>query len=277
MRRLAALESGDPRFAALAMQSFRLPDGVLLRYLDLPGYGVPLVVVHGLGCASSCDYPVVARDPALASRRVVLIDLPGYGFSDKPEASRYGVTAHAQAVVGLVRHLGSAVVDLFGHSMGGAVAIEAAVALGGGVRRLVLSEPNLDVGGGTFSRVIAAMAEDDYARHGHAADVRGALETDPAWAASLAVASPRAVHRDAVSLVVGSQPSWRTQLLGLQVPRVMIFGEHSLPDPDHEGLPAQGVGVDVVASAGHSMAVENPSGLARAIARALDVGAKITP
>ena len=251
------------------MQTLRLPDGIHLRYHDLPGTGVPLVFVHGLGCASSCDYPAVARSAALAGRRVVLLDLPGYGFSDKPVSFGYGIAAHAAAVGALVRHLGVDVVDLFGHSMGGAVAIATAAAPDTCVRRLVLSEPNLDAGGGVFSRAIAAVPEADYVGHGHAADIRAAAADSPAWSASLAVAAPWAVHRDAVSLVAGSTPSWRELLLGLALPRTVIFGSLSLPDDDHASLPAQGVRVDVVPDAGHSMAVENPDGLAQAIARAL--------
>ena len=251
------------------MQTLPLPDGIHLRYHDLPGTGVPLVFVHGLGCASSCDYPAVARSAALAGRRAVLLDLPGYGFSDKPASSGYGIAAHAAAVGALARHLGGEAIDLFGHSMGGAVAIVAAAAPGARVRRLVLSEPNLDVGGGVFSRVIASVSEAEYVARGHAADVLAAATDDPAWSGSLAVAAPWAVHRDAVSLVVGSAPSWRAQLLGLAMPRTLIFGSRSLPDDDHATLPSQGVRVDVVPEAGHSMAVENPAGLAQAIARAL--------
>lgn len=35
-----------------------------IRIHDLPGGGVLLVFVHGLGCASSCDYPRIVHDPA---------------------------------------------------------------------------------------------------------------------------------------------------------------------------------------------------------------------
>ncbi len=58
------------------------------------------------------------------------------------------------------------------------------------------------------------------------------------------------------------------QLLSLDVPRTVLFGALSLPDKDAESPPAGGVGVAVVPDAGHSMAWENPSGLARAIADA---------
>lgn len=251
------------------MRILRLPGDVLVRYHDLAGVGAPLVFVHGLGCASSCDYPAVARSAALAGRRIVLLDLPGYGFSDKPSSHGYGIDAHAAVVQALVRDLGVEAIDLFGHSMGGAVAITAAAAPHARVRRLVLSEPNLDVGGGVFSRAMAAQSEADYVRRGHAADVRAALSESPAWAGSAAVAAPWALHRDAVALVEGGRPSWRELLLGLAMPRTVIFGARSLPDPDHECLPALGVRVDVVADAGHSMAVENAEGLAQAIARAL--------
>ena len=51
------------------MRVLPLPHGVgRLRFHDLPGEAPPLLFVHGLGCASSCDYPRVAADPALAAR-----------------------------------------------------------------------------------------------------------------------------------------------------------------------------------------------------------------
>ena len=30
-----------------------------LRYQDLPGNGLPIIFIHGLGCASSYEYPRV--------------------------------------------------------------------------------------------------------------------------------------------------------------------------------------------------------------------------
>ncbi|HEY5336061.1 MAG TPA: alpha/beta fold hydrolase, partial [Mycobacteriales bacterium] len=43
----------------------------------------PLLVIHGFP-TSSLDYAGVA-DALAARRRVVLLDLPGYGFSGKPD------------------------------------------------------------------------------------------------------------------------------------------------------------------------------------------------
>ncbi len=46
-----------------------------------------------------------------------------------------------------------------------------------------------------------------------------------------------------------------------------INGEKSLPDDDYAGLTANGIHVETVPGAGHSMSVENPEGLAWAIER----------
>jgi pimeloyl-ACP methyl ester carboxylesterase len=86
---------------------------------------------------------------------------------------------------------------------------------------------------------------------------------------TLLVSSPLAVHRGATSLVRGGSPSWRAQLDALAMPRTVIFGARSLPDPDTERLPMTGIAVRIVADAGHSMMWENPSGFAEAIRAAL--------
>lgn len=241
----------------------------VVRVHDLPGDGLPLVFLHGLGCASSCDYPTVVRDPALSCRRAILIDLLGSGFSDRPWDFDYSIPAHAHVVVAVLEALALPRLDLFGHSMGGAVAIEAATLLSTRVDHLILSEPNLDAGGGEFSRAMAAQPEADYVAHGHAEAIRDATDTgNPIWAGSMAITAPFAAHRSAVSLVRGGSPSWREQLSLHSAHRTVLFGADSLPDPDFESLPDQGISVARVPNAGHSMAWENPSGLAQAIAKA---------
>lgn len=253
------------------MQCFKLaqPDA-MLRYHDIPGHGAPLIMLHGLGCASSFDYPRLLAEPALAGRRALLVDLPGFGFSDKPADFSYDTHTQAQALCEWITRLGLAGFDLFGHSMGGSVAIELATLLPERVRRLVVAEPNLDSGGRSFSRALAAWDERDYVELGHADIIAACRGDNPAWAGSMAVASPLAAHRAATELVKGRPVSWRHQLLALPMPRCAIFGERSLPDPDTEWLPQRGIAVRVVADAGHSMAWDNPAGLAAAIAAALD-------
>src|SRR5512147_2724834 len=55
--------------------------GVRLHYLTC-GEGEPLLLIHGRGGAGALFAPVLA---ALgAKRRVITLDLPGWGLSDKP-------------------------------------------------------------------------------------------------------------------------------------------------------------------------------------------------
>lgn len=253
------------------MKSFPVPGtDSRLRYHDLPGEGPPLILVHGLGCASSCDYPTVAADPALRGRRMLLVDLLGSGFSDRPEAFGYTIDDHARCAVALVDALDLTQVDLFGHSMGGSVAIAAATMLGTRLGRLVVGEPNLDPGGGMFSRRIAAMPEADYRAGGQDVVVRASqAEGNDIWAASLSHTAAYAVHRTARALVEGSNPTWRSMLTHLPVPRRLIIGEQSMPYADAHGLPEAGVEIAIVARAGHSIPWDNPAGLAAAIAGGL--------
>ncbi len=127
-----------------------------------------MVFIHGLGCASSYDYPRIASDPALRERRKILIDLPGFGYSDKPRVFSYNIHEQALVLEQFLSHLRLQRFALFGHSMGGSIAIEAAGLLGERVTTLLVSEPNLFAGGGEYSRRIAAQSESAFVADGYA-------------------------------------------------------------------------------------------------------------
>ncbi|WP_281080485.1 alpha/beta fold hydrolase [Klebsiella quasivariicola] len=237
--------------------------GATLRWFDLPGEGLPVVFIHGLGCASSYDYPRVVSDPALGGRRKILIDLPGFGYSDKPQGFSYNMHDQAVVVEQLLSHLRLQRFALFGHSMGGSVAIEAAGLLGERVTTLLVSEPNLFAGGGEYSRRIAAQSEAAFIAEGYA---RLLAEERSPWAGCLQNSAPWAVWRAASSLIRGSDTPWFTQLCRLRCQKRLIVGELSLPYADIDLMQAQGIPAGIVPRAGHSMAWENPEGLAQLIA-----------
>jgi pimeloyl-ACP methyl ester carboxylesterase len=84
--------------------------------------GAPLVLMHGFP-SSSFDYHLVL--PRLAAhRRVVLFDLPGSGFSDKPERYSYSLFEQADVVEGLLTRLGLERPHLVAHDLGVSVACE---------------------------------------------------------------------------------------------------------------------------------------------------------
>ncbi len=241
-----------------------------MRYMEFEGSGPPLLMIHGLGCASSFEYPHVARSGSLRNRHVILLDLLGFGFSDRPDDFGYEVRDHALQVAQFVTGRGFGSIDIYGHSMGGSIAIETADRLGDQVGNLVLSEANLDSGGGEFSRGIALTGQDAYVQHGHERVISDALRRGNAnWAATMRSAAPRAVFLGARSLVEGTLPGWRSRFLCHPARKAFIFGQRNLPDPDAAALPASGIRVLVVENAGHSMGLENPSGLAGVIASAL--------
>ena len=104
------------------------------------GTGTPLVMLHGLGATKVSFLPTV---PALAARhRVVALDLPGFGDSDKPIGS-YDAPFMAERVLAALDALGLDRTHLLGHSMGGRVALEVAFDHPQRIDRLVLMTPSL--------------------------------------------------------------------------------------------------------------------------------------
>lgn len=243
--------------------------GAAVRWHDLPGDGDPMVFIHGLGCASSYEYPRLASDPALSGRRAILIDLPGSGFSDKPANYDYSISHQAEVVAEVLTHHGVSRYFLYGHSMGGSIAIELAERACAQVLALAVSEPNFHAGGGEFSRRIVEQTERAFVDRGFRQMVEA--ETS-AWKGCLQNTAPWAVWRGARSLVEGVTPSWWARFAQLSCPKALIVGERSLPDADAQKAAAAGIPLHAIADAGHSMSWENPSALAETLAHIFTPG-----
>ncbi len=238
-----------------------------LRYQDFAGSETPIVFIHGLGCAGSFDYPEVVTQGGLEKHRRILVDLLGAGYSDKPLSFDYGVGSHAAYLKDFIVDLGLTQFILFGHSLGGAVAIELAALCSDRISHLILSESNLDPSGeGSGSKMISEFREEDFVNAGFKTLVLDSKNGgNTMWASTLEHWAPIAAYRISKNAAVGGNPSWRKTLYELPMPKSFLFGEKSLPDQDVERLGQQGIHVEVVKDAGHSMAWENPVGLAKAI------------
>ncbi|MDI5963870.1 alpha/beta hydrolase [Streptomyces sp. SL13] len=101
----------------------------------------PAVFVHGLGGSSQNWSALMDRLVDLVDGQAV--DLPGFGFSPPPDDGDYSVNGHARAVVRLLEARGAGPVDLFGNSLGGAVATRIAAVRPDLVRTLTLISPAL--------------------------------------------------------------------------------------------------------------------------------------
>jgi pimeloyl-ACP methyl ester carboxylesterase len=100
----------------------------------------PIILLHGLGATAASFLPMhwdLARD-----HRVLAVDLPGFGESDKPIRPLHAAY-FARWLVGLLDQLGIDRADLIGNSMGGRVALEVGLREPKRVDRLVLLAPSL--------------------------------------------------------------------------------------------------------------------------------------
>ncbi len=255
------------------MNGYYLEDlGTHLSYHDLPGQEPAYVFLHGLGSASSADFPAIARHPTLERYRAVLVDLLGFGFSDRPTGFSHSLADHAAVVARLLEHLHLQGVCLVGHSFGGSVAIALAHARPDLVSTLVVAEPNLAPEDATLSGTIAAQSEERYLAQGHAdliAEAEGWARENPAFGTypgTLRAADPLAMHRCSVALI---NAQLGEVFLGLSMPRLYVFGEQTLPHPHHQLLQDTEVRIAVIPDAGHGMVGENPGGFATALAGAI--------
>jgi pimeloyl-ACP methyl ester carboxylesterase len=111
--------------------------GQPVNTIDL-GDGPPLVFLHGL----SGSWPNwLEQLPVFAdSRRVIAMDLPGFGHSPMP-LERITISGYARLLDGLFEELGIDAATIVGNSMGGFISAELAIAFPERVERLVLVSP----------------------------------------------------------------------------------------------------------------------------------------
>ncbi|KAK4990353.1 hypothetical protein LTR66_006825 [Elasticomyces elasticus] len=89
------------------------------------GSQVPLLLIHGNSSGSEIFRPIFAREQP-SSRRVLALDLPGYGESanaTNPETT-YTMPAYAKAAVEVLQKLDIKEVVVVGWSLGGHIAVE---------------------------------------------------------------------------------------------------------------------------------------------------------
>src|SRR5687767_15766766 len=94
-------------------------DDLRLAYRAL-GDGPPVLLLHGWPTSSFLWRNVMP--PIARANRVVALDLPGFGGSDKPKGARYSFEFFEQAIDGFLAQLGIDAVAIAGHDLGGPVA-----------------------------------------------------------------------------------------------------------------------------------------------------------
>lgn len=119
--------SGDPRVEAAAMEwaaAGEMIDGPngrvwCARFGAIsPGGRPALLCLHGFPTNSYDWHPVL--ESLRAERDVVVLDVTGFGLSDKPD-HRYSIRAYCDDVDAVINHVGLTEIDLLTHDMGDTV------------------------------------------------------------------------------------------------------------------------------------------------------------
>jgi len=119
-----------------------LPNGLTLHYLDV-GQGPLVLWLHGSGPGASGhsnfkgNYPVFAD----AGYRNIVLDLPGFGRSDKPDTVAYDLDFFVENLHLVMDVIGIEHCTLLGNSLGGAIALGLALKQPERVDNLILMAP----------------------------------------------------------------------------------------------------------------------------------------
>jgi pimeloyl-ACP methyl ester carboxylesterase len=139
----------------------KLDTGVRLHYAEQgDSTGTPVILLHGYSDSWFSWSDVLPLLPS--SYRVFALDLRGHGMSDKP-ATGYGMDDLASDVIAFMEQKQLAGVTLVGHSTGGYVAQQVALAASQRLARLVLvattTTPNAILGMRDFDAVVNGLAD----------------------------------------------------------------------------------------------------------------------
>src|SRR5262249_3511317 len=119
-----------------AMPTAYLPTGIDLYY-ESHGEGEPLVLIPST--AFPADVWLPDQVPALSRElRLILLDVRGVGRSTHYQGV-YTIEQMACDVIALLDHLDVPAAHLLGHSMGGRIALEAALDWPGRVKSLIMA------------------------------------------------------------------------------------------------------------------------------------------
>ncbi|MGX6603799.1 alpha/beta fold hydrolase [Micromonosporaceae bacterium Da 78-11] len=189
-----------------------------------PAAGRPLLLIHGALSGIGTSFGAILPDLA-KSRRVIAVELQAHGRT--PDSDRpFTVEGFAADVVELLDRLGVAEADVFGWSMGAAVALRLGTEHPARVGRLVLASVSFDDGGlhpGLLDGIQDLRPEHLHGSEFHQEYLRTAA--DPAGFAQLVAK---------MKVLDANLPSWTTeQIRALAAPTMLVLGDADIIRPEH--------------------------------------------
>jgi pimeloyl-ACP methyl ester carboxylesterase len=251
------------------------------------GAGRPLVLLHGLATSSVIWAGVLGG--LSHTRRVLTVDLPGFGRSAPVEGDFELERVAARIARGLASRGITGPYDVVGHSLGGVVAATLAASRPRTVGRLVLVAPaGLAPLPPLAVRFLSAAADPVLAARRRLAPLvdlplgRRALlsfaaadgaRIPPAHARMMVQASSEARRTSAALIAVG-EIDLRAVLERVRAPVGAIWGEADRTIPAaYAAMLAQarpGIPIELIAGGGHVVMAERPSEFTAALQRLLD-------
>jgi 3-oxoadipate enol-lactonase len=251
--------------------SFATVNGIGLNHAFQPGTGgtQPLVLLHEMGGALASWDLVVGHLP---QRRILRLDLRGFGLSEKPTGP-LALKDMAADVAALIVHLGLGPVHLVGSAVGAAVAISCAADHPETTAQLTCLAPATGIPADRRGEALTLAARLE------AEGVRGFLEADTipkAWPAALprgagfeifcATQLATAPSSLAAAYRMLAQSDLRPALAALNCPLHLVAGQHDIARPPAliralaDSLPGARF-TDI--PSGHFMALQTPALVAR--------------
>jgi pimeloyl-ACP methyl ester carboxylesterase len=188
------------------------------------GTGRPLILIHGalsgIGTSFGTILPFLAK-----TRRVLAVELQAHGHTADIDRD-LTVENFAADVVALLDHLGIDRADVYGWSMGAAVALRLGTDHADRVDRLVLASISFDLGGlhpGLLDGIQDLRPEHLHGSEFHDEYLRSA--PDPAGFATLV---------KKVKRLDGDLPEWPAeQIRGIDAPVMIVLADSDIIRPEH--------------------------------------------
>lgn len=259
------------------------PDGTPIA-VHSQGEGAPVVLVHG----TACDHRVFARVARRLAKRFSVHAVDRRGRGDSDDADAYGFDREAEDIAAVCEAVAEGTagpLGLIGHSLGGIVALEAAMRTDA-IDRLVLYEPpihgqqrpSMDAVD-ELDRLLetegpAAVVEAFLTRVGYAPEDLKRLKANEAlWQATVATAGtiPREARAD---LAYELNPF---DLARVEIPVLCLLGGQS-PPMFRDAVARLNANLaharaDVIEDASHAVLFEQPDRFVDAVEGFLDEGA----
>ena len=274
----------------MAVKRIAINDSVQIAYLE-KGKGKTLVFIHGLG--GNLSHWQQNMDALSNQFRCIAIDLPGYGCSTTPINTTDQLATYADLIIAMLQKLQLTDVTLVGHSMGGQIAVIAALKSSQIITKLVLVAPaGFEQFSATEKELLSNISTQPFFKTQDEQAIRASFKNNfyqlPAAAEPLI--AYRIAQRDCANfssycntIVQGINGMLRhpvkSQLSLLQQPVLVVFGaaDNLIPNKYlHPSLTTLGVATEganeiknhhlvILPKAGHLLQVEQPEAFKTAL------------